>query len=203
MINAARGGHQKEADIVRALDDGTLKAASLDVFEVEPLPQDSPLWGRDDVYITPHIAAASSERTGVRYFSRVIKDHEAGKPLPNVVDPQPGLLRARSNRLNRFRQAAVQLHVLAAANRSQVVVSRPHAGADAPGSERPAFAGFSRTYPPAARNTSYDSHRRSGRRQVDVNGRFHERQAPSIRRPGPCRSCDAGVLSTSVKPASA
>ena len=43
-INAARGGHQSEADIVRALDDGTLGAASLDVFEVEPLPQDSPLW---------------------------------------------------------------------------------------------------------------------------------------------------------------
>lgn len=90
VINAARGGHQKEADIIRALDDGTLKAASLDVFEVEPLPQTSPLWGRDDVYVTPHIAAASSERTGVRYFSRVIKDHEAGKPLPNVVDIDRG-----------------------------------------------------------------------------------------------------------------
>jgi glyoxylate/hydroxypyruvate reductase A len=90
IINAARGGHQKEADIIRALDDGTLKAASLDVFEVEPLPQDSPLWDRDDVYVTPHIAAASSERTGVRYFSRVINEHEAGKPLPNVVDLDRG-----------------------------------------------------------------------------------------------------------------
>jgi glyoxylate/hydroxypyruvate reductase A len=90
IINAARGGHQKEADIVRALDDGTLKAASLDVFEVEPLPPGSPLWGRDDVYITPHIAAASSERTGVRYFSRVIREHEAGKPFPNVVDLSRG-----------------------------------------------------------------------------------------------------------------
>ena len=90
IVNAARGGHQKEADIIRALDDGTLKAASLDVFEVEPLPQDSPLWGRDDVYFTPHIAAASNERTGVAYFSRVIRDHEAGKPLPNVVDRTRG-----------------------------------------------------------------------------------------------------------------
>lgn len=90
VINAARGGHQKEADIVRALNDGTLKAASLDVFEVEPLPQDSPLWALDNVYITPHIAAASSERTGVAYFSRVIKDHEQGQPLPNVVDLNRG-----------------------------------------------------------------------------------------------------------------
>lgn len=86
VINAARGGHQKEADIVRAMKDGTLKAASLDVFEVEPLPRESPLWEMDNVYITPHIAAASSERTGVAYFSKVIKDHEAGIPLPNVID---------------------------------------------------------------------------------------------------------------------
>lgn len=90
LINAARGGHQKEADIVRALGDGTLKAASLDVFEVEPLPQESPLWALDNCYITPHIAAASSEQTGVAYFSKVIIDHEAGEPLPNVVDVQRG-----------------------------------------------------------------------------------------------------------------
>jgi glyoxylate/hydroxypyruvate reductase A len=90
VINAARGGHQNEADIVRALQDGTLRAASLDVFEKEPLPQDSPLWEMANVYITPHIAAASSEKTGVAYFSRVIREHEAGVPLPNVVDVQRG-----------------------------------------------------------------------------------------------------------------
>lgn len=90
LINAARGGHQKEADIVRALADGTLRAASLDVFEVEPLPEDSPLWALDNCYITPHIAAASGEKTGVAYFSTVIIDHEAGKPLPNVVDVHRG-----------------------------------------------------------------------------------------------------------------
>lgn len=90
VINAARGGHQKEADLVRALKDGTLWAASLDVFEVEPLPQESPLWAMDNVYITPHIAAASSERTGVAYFSKVIADHEKGLPLPNVVDVKRG-----------------------------------------------------------------------------------------------------------------
>jgi glyoxylate/hydroxypyruvate reductase A len=90
VINAARGGHQKEADIVRALQDRTLWAASLDVFEVEPLPKESPLWDMDNVYITPHIAAASSERTGVAYFSKVIKDHEKGLPLPNVVDVARG-----------------------------------------------------------------------------------------------------------------
>ncbi|WP_297106774.1 glyoxylate/hydroxypyruvate reductase A [uncultured Devosia sp.] len=90
IINAARGGHQKEADIVAALADGTLGAASLDVFEVEPLPSDSPLWDIENCYITPHIAAISDEQSGVRYFSRILIDHEAGKPLPNVVDRQRG-----------------------------------------------------------------------------------------------------------------
>jgi glyoxylate/hydroxypyruvate reductase A len=90
IVNAARGGHQKEADIVRALADGTLGAASLDVFEVEPLPAESPLWDIENCYITPHIAAISNEASGVPYFSRIIRDHEAGRPLVNVVDRARG-----------------------------------------------------------------------------------------------------------------
>ncbi|KQN76867.1 glyoxylate/hydroxypyruvate reductase A [Devosia sp. Leaf64] len=90
IINAARGGHQREADIVKALADGTLGAASLDVFEQEPLPQESPLWDIENCYITPHIAAISDEKSGVRYFSKIIADHRAGKPLINVVDRNRG-----------------------------------------------------------------------------------------------------------------
>ena len=86
IVNAARGGHQKEADIIRALGDGTLGAASLDVFEKEPLPAESPLWSLDNCYVTPHIAAISNIDAGVRYFSAIIREHEAGKALPNVVD---------------------------------------------------------------------------------------------------------------------
>ncbi len=90
IVNAARGGHQREDDIVRALGDGTLAAASLDVFETEPLPADSPLWDLETCYITPHIAAISDLRSGVRYFSKVIRDHEAGGSLVNVVDRTRG-----------------------------------------------------------------------------------------------------------------
>nr|WP_295890129.1 glyoxylate/hydroxypyruvate reductase A [uncultured Devosia sp.] len=86
IVNAARGGHQREADIVKALRDGTLGAASLDVFEVEPLPASSPLWDIENCYVTPHIAAISNEKSGVAYFSKIIRDHEAGRPLINVVD---------------------------------------------------------------------------------------------------------------------
>jgi len=90
IVNAARGGHQREADIVRALGDGTLAAASLDVFETEPLPADSALWAIENCYITPHIAAISSEASGVRYFSDIIRAHEAGQQLINVVDRARG-----------------------------------------------------------------------------------------------------------------
>ena len=90
IVNAARGGHQREADIVRALGDGTLGAASLDVFETEPLPASSPLWDIENCYITPHIAAISSDKSGVKYFAAIIKAHDAGKPLVNVVDRSRG-----------------------------------------------------------------------------------------------------------------
>jgi glyoxylate/hydroxypyruvate reductase A len=90
IVNAARGGHQREADIVRALADGTLGAASLDVFETEPLPATSPLWDLPNCYITPHIAAISDIASGVRYFSRIITDHRVGSALPNVVDRARG-----------------------------------------------------------------------------------------------------------------
>ncbi|MGV8855940.1 MAG: 2-hydroxyacid dehydrogenase [Devosia sp.] len=90
IINAARGGHQREADIGKALTDGTLGAASLDVFEIEPLPDASPLWPLENCYITPHVAAISDEKSGVRYFSQIIKNHQAGEPLINVVDRTRG-----------------------------------------------------------------------------------------------------------------
>ena len=90
IINAARGGHQNEADIARALGDGVLGAASLDVFEIEPLPLSSPLWDIENCYITPHIAAISDVTSGVRYFSRILRDHEAGQALINVVDRDRG-----------------------------------------------------------------------------------------------------------------
>lgn len=90
IVNAARGGHQVEADIVAALKDGTLGAASLDVFETEPLPPESPLWALETCYITPHIAAISNPDSGTAYFAEAIRDAEAGRPLRNVVDRARG-----------------------------------------------------------------------------------------------------------------
>ena len=86
VVNAGRGGLQVEADIVAALNSGVLKAASLDVFEVEPLPESSPLWGHPRVYLSPHNSAISQPDAIAGYIARQIEAFEAGAPLENVVD---------------------------------------------------------------------------------------------------------------------
>ena len=90
LINAGRGGLQVDGDILAALDDGTLGGATLDVFQTEPLPPDSPLWSHPLVTITPHNAADSSPGAISDYVVAQILDYEAGKPLRNVVDRSKG-----------------------------------------------------------------------------------------------------------------
>ena len=90
IINAGRGGLQVEADILAALDDGTLRAATLDVFETEPLPATSPLWKHPKVTITPHNAADSSAAAISDGVAVQIRAFEAGQPLRNVVDRTQG-----------------------------------------------------------------------------------------------------------------
>ncbi len=86
LINAGRGGLQVERDIIDALDSGDLHAATLDVFESEPLPPSSPLWTHPRVTVTPHNAADSDARSLSRYVLGQMRRHQAGKPLENVVD---------------------------------------------------------------------------------------------------------------------
>ena len=90
FINAGRGKSQVEADIVSAVRDGTLGGASLDVFEVEPLASDSPLWELENVFITPHDAAVSEENALFRHVEAQITRFERGEPLQFVVDRAVG-----------------------------------------------------------------------------------------------------------------
>jgi glyoxylate/hydroxypyruvate reductase A len=90
LINAGRGGLQNEADILACLDDGTLGAASLDVFVAEPLPADSPFWTHPNVVLTPHNAADTDPDEISKYVARQIERFEAGGALENVVDPARG-----------------------------------------------------------------------------------------------------------------
>ena len=86
FINGGRGKSQVETDIVSCLEDGTLGAVSLDVFENEPLSPDSPLWHFDNAYIFPHVAASSDVMSLGRYVDGQIKRYENGEGLENLVD---------------------------------------------------------------------------------------------------------------------
>jgi phosphoglycerate dehydrogenase-like enzyme len=61
FISMGRGAVVDEEALIRALKDGKLAGAALDVFEKEPLPEDSPLWDLDNVIITPHSSALSPD----------------------------------------------------------------------------------------------------------------------------------------------
>lgn len=90
LINAGRGKLQRDADILRALDDGTLKEASLDVFETEPLPQESPLWGHPTVFVTPHAAATSDPEHLAGPMLDQMDAFDRGEPLRDLVDRKAG-----------------------------------------------------------------------------------------------------------------
>jgi glyoxylate/hydroxypyruvate reductase len=90
LINAGRGKLQVETDILSCLDDGTLKAATLDVFETEPLPEDSPLWTHPHVTVTPHNSATSEPEATARYIAQQIRRYEAGEPFEAMVDKKRG-----------------------------------------------------------------------------------------------------------------
>ncbi len=61
IINAARGGVVDETALLAAIESGKVRGAALDVFEQEPVPQDHPLLQRDEVVVTPHLGAATSQ----------------------------------------------------------------------------------------------------------------------------------------------
>ncbi len=90
LINAARGGHLVEADLSAAMASGQINAATLDVFETEPLPEDHPFWSTERLYITPHNASNTDPRSGAWRIARQIARFEAGDGLENVVDRARG-----------------------------------------------------------------------------------------------------------------
>ena len=90
VINAGRGDLINERDLVSALDEGSLAGAALDVFETEPLPQDSALWTHDKVYLTPHIASITHPPTACRYIADAINGFRQDKPWPNLVESGRG-----------------------------------------------------------------------------------------------------------------
>lgn len=86
LINAGRGSLQVDADILAALEEGSLAGATLDVFPTEPLAVGSPLWDHPKVTITPHNAAPAVPQTLAVNVLRQIDRIEFGIPLVNTID---------------------------------------------------------------------------------------------------------------------
>lgn len=84
LVNVARGGVVVEADLIRALEDGTLAGAAVDVFETEPPPADHPLRRMPNVIVTPHTASTAFEnsRKGVAHWLGNILRVSKGEAIP-------------------------------------------------------------------------------------------------------------------------
>lgn len=86
IVNAGRGGHLVEADLLAALDTGQVSGAVLDVFDDEPLPSGHPFWRHPRIIVTPHIAAETHPATAAPIVRDAIRQCEAGLPIANRVD---------------------------------------------------------------------------------------------------------------------
>lgn len=92
LIDVSRGGVVRQAALIEALASGRLKGAALDVFETEPLPADNPLWGMENVTITPHCSSVDAgwEVRSIEMFCDNLDRWKRGETLSNIVDPRRG-----------------------------------------------------------------------------------------------------------------
>ena len=90
LINAARGGHVVENDLLAALDSGHISGATLDVFATEPLPKDHPFWDHPKVTVTPHIASLTNPSTASAQIIDNVRRHQRGEPLTDLVNVTRG-----------------------------------------------------------------------------------------------------------------
>lgn len=86
VINPGRGPLIDDDALLAALDSGQIGNATLDVFRVEPLPQEHPFWHHPKVTVTPHIAADTRPSTSAKVIAENIRRSEAGEPLLHLVD---------------------------------------------------------------------------------------------------------------------
>ncbi len=90
LLNAGRGAVVEESALPEALDKGWLRGAALDVFEVEPLPESSPLWSDPRVMISPHISGLTTNEGAVVGFLECLAAIERGERPAYTVDRSRG-----------------------------------------------------------------------------------------------------------------
>ncbi len=86
VINAARGGHVVEDDLLKAVDSGHIAGAALDVFHTEPLPTDHPFWEHPRIIVTPHIASLTQPKSAAKVAVNNIKTFMTGEMPDCLVD---------------------------------------------------------------------------------------------------------------------
>ncbi|WP_207837389.1 D-2-hydroxyacid dehydrogenase [Williamsia soli] len=96
LINVGRGQLVDESALIEALRDGQIAAASLDVFETEPLPVDNPLWDMENVHISAHMSGdvVGWREELARLFLANLQRYASGESLVNIVDKDAGYVRA-------------------------------------------------------------------------------------------------------------
>jgi phosphoglycerate dehydrogenase-like enzyme len=92
LVNISRGGTVDEGALIKALREGWIAGAGLDVFEEEPLPSDSPLYDLENVVLSPHVSGFTlryDERASDLFAENLCR-YLAGEPLLNLVDKERG-----------------------------------------------------------------------------------------------------------------
>ena len=94
FFNLGRGALVDEPAMIEALENGVIAGAGLDVFAEEPLPADSPLWGMENVFVSPHMSGDfhGHKATMAQVFLDNFRRFRAGEPLVNVVDKRLGFV---------------------------------------------------------------------------------------------------------------
>jgi glyoxylate/hydroxypyruvate reductase len=90
LVNIARGAHLVESDLLDALEQGQIAAATLDVFVEEPLPPQHPFWKHPRVTVTPHISALTLREESVAQIAQKIGALMRGEPIGGIVDISRG-----------------------------------------------------------------------------------------------------------------
>ena len=89
FINVGRGRTTRIDDLTEAIEEGEIAGCGLDVYEIEPLPYEHPLWSMPNVLLTPHVATLNAENIPERRFQILLENarrFSAGEPLKNIVN---------------------------------------------------------------------------------------------------------------------
>jgi glyoxylate/hydroxypyruvate reductase A len=90
LINVARGKHLVESDLTKALEQGLLSGAMLDVYSEEPLPESHPFWDNQKITMTPHIASVTNPKAAAPQVIENIQRIRESRELVNVVNRSRG-----------------------------------------------------------------------------------------------------------------